>query len=597
MMPVANDPIPAAEPTRAARPRRVEVVVLGDDEFLIELGPLLGDGYRTRPVDSPAAIAAVIAENGQEGDKPPTMIMMDAGTQSDPRAAVSQMENAHPNIPIIVIAASRDESVWGSALARGAIIAVIARSDLGSEPFKAALGRAETRARSAPQTPPPGQVAAPAKSNSKLLIAAAVAVALAAGGWFMLHQSSSQTASKPTVNVAVSKPVQSASAVKPQSPLELLSAARVAFRDQKLLPRMDAETHGDSALELYAQVLAQDPKNDEAIDGVQRLFGVVKARVQGDLSANRLDDALKLLTAFKATNVEPDGVRDLDAAINAARPKIMAARIQELLASGDFNDADQMIQQLVPLDRAAAAELRRAFETRRADQQLIAQLSSLSASVKTAIDAGNLIEPANDNARTRLQSMRQIGRSHPLTLAAQRDVLAALINRAQDQASKEQFDAAGKLLGVAGEIAVTPEVADAKRQLQADIDAVGARAALAAAAKKTADSALANAATDSAGASPAPVATSSYIAARPTSPLRVVYPSGAAEKQVQGYVVIEFTLQPDGKPSQPTIVEANPQRIFDSAAIEAVMGGRYDTSRLIDKTPKRARVRLSFRPG
>jgi TonB family protein len=492
---------------------------------------------------------------------------------------------------------SRDEAVWGPALARSAIIDVIARYDLGGEQFKAALSRADTRARSAPQTPPPGQVAPPEKNNSKLLIGAAVAVAIAAGGWFMLHHSSSRFCQRQRARTPPPARRRRRATVKLQSALELLSAARVAFRDQKLLPRVDGDTHGDSALELYAQVLAQDPKNDEAIDGVQRLFSVVKTRVQSDLSASKLDDAVKLLAAFKATNVESDGVRELEGTINAARPKIMAAHIQELMASGDFNDADQLIQQLVPLDRTAAAELRRSYEARKADQQLVAQLNTLSASVKNAIDAGNLMEPANDNARTRLQAMRQIGRTHPLTLAAQRDVQAALIGRAQEQAAKEQFDTAGKLLGAAGEIAATPEVTEAKRQLQGDIDAVNQRAAAAAAAKKAAEAAQAAASTAAPAAATTPAAAAPYIAARPTSPLRVVYPSSAADKQVQGFVVVEFMLQPDGKPAQPTIVEANPQHIFDTAAIDAVMGGRYDTSRLTDKTAKRARVRLTFRPS
>ena len=56
-------------------------------------------------------------------------------------------------------------------------------------------------------------------------------------------------------------------------------------------------------------------------------------------------------------------------------------------------------------------------------------------------------------------------------------------------------------------------------------------------------------------------------------------------------------LQADGKPTTPFIVEANPAHIFDAAAIDAVMGGRYDTSKFTDKTPKRARVRLTFRPS
>jgi TonB family protein len=597
MMPVANDPIAAVEPTRMSRPRRVEVVVVsGDDEFLIEIGPLLGEGFRTRPVDSPAAIAVVVAEQAQGGDIPPSMIMLDAAVLTDPRAAVAQIEAAHPRLPIIVIAASRDESYWSAALARGAIIDVIARYDLSGERFKEALSRADTRARAAPPPSPPGELTPPAGNNRKLLIGAAIAVALAAGAFFAFHKSAPAPGANPTASLSADQSNAAAQAAKPQSTLELLSAARIAFRDQKLLPRTDVEPHGDSALELYAQVLAQEPKNDEAIDGLQRLFSVLKTRVQADITANKLDDAQKLMASFKATNLDTDGVKELDAQLTAARPKFYAARAQELIQANDFTGADQVITQLATMDRNAATDLRRTMDARKAEQAMQAQLALLSASVKQAIDSGNLLEPAGDNARTRLNAMRQIGRTHPLTLSAQRDLLAGLISRAQEQASKEQFDAASKLLATAAEIAATPEVADAKKQLQADIDAANQRAAQAAVAKKAADAAQAAAAAQSAAASSAAAAASTYIAARPTSPLKVTYPPAALDNKVQGYVIVEFMLQPDGRAAQPTIVEESPARIFDAAALEAVMAGRYDTSRLIDKQPRRARVRLTFKP-
>jgi TonB family protein len=599
MMPVANDPTPAAtEPTRAARPRRVEVVVVsGDDEFLIEIGPLFGESFRTRPVDSPASVAALVAEQAQDTDRPPSMILLDAAAVPDARAAVAQMESSHPNMPIVVVAASRDESYWSAAIARGAIIEVVARYDMASERFKDAMSRAETRARSAPPPAPPGGVdAPPAKNNNnKLLIAAAVVVAIGVGGFFVFHKSGPAGGSVSTTNAGAAKS-GAVTAVKPQSALELLSAARIAFRDQKLLPRADGDAHGDSALELYAQVLAQDPKNDEAADGVQRLFSVVKARVQSDLTANKLDDAQKLVTAFKATNVEADGVRELDAAITAARPKFYAARAQELIAANDFTAAEQMITQLASLDRNAANELRRSMDARKAEQATQAQLAQLAASVKAAIDSGNLLEPANDSARSRLMAMRKLGQGNPLTLTGQRDLIAALIGRAQEQGSKDQFDAASKVLAAAAEIAATPEVAEAKKQLQGQIDAANQRAAAAAAARKAAEAAQAASAQSSAATSAA-AAAPTYIAARPTTALKVVYPAVAADNNVQGYVIVEFMLQPDGHPTQPTIAESSPAHIFDSSAIDAVMGAKYDTSKFTDKQAKRARVRLTFKPS
>ena len=66
----------------------------------------------------------------------------------------------------------------------------------------------------------------------------------------------------------------------------------MAFRDQdRLLPRSDGSKRGDSALELYAEVLAQDAENDEARDGIRRLFSVARSRMQTDLNAGRLEDA------------------------------------------------------------------------------------------------------------------------------------------------------------------------------------------------------------------------------------------------------------------------------------------------------------------
>jgi TonB family protein len=598
MIPVANDPTAPVEPPRVARLRRVEVVVVSaDDEFLIELGPLLGESFRTRPVDSPASIAGVLAESDQGADSPASMIMLDAAAVSDPRGAVTQMEAAHPRLPILVVAASRDESYWSAALARGAMVDVVARHELGGDRFKDALNRAEARARSATQAAPPVQVAPPDKNNSKLVIAAVVAVALAAGAFFVFHKSGPSGRAAPSAADNAQQSGAANQAVKPLSTLELLSAARVAFRDQKLLPRSDGDAHGDSALELYAQVLVQDPANDEAVDGVQRLFSVVKARVQQDIATSKLDDAQKLIAAFKATNVESDGVKELDGQVTAARPKYYAARAQEMIQANDFNGADQMITQLSTLDRKTSDELRRTLEARKLEQATQGQLTQLSASVRQAIEAGNLLDPANDSARGRLNAMRALSRNHPLTLSAQRDLQAALIGRAQEQAGKEQFDPASRLITAAAEIAATPEVAEARRQLQGQIDAANQRAAAAAAARKAAEAAQAAGKQPSAVSSPAGAASApSYMAARPTTPLRVIYPSVAADNKVQGYVIVEFMLQPDGRPLQPTIAESVPPRIFDAAAIDAVMGAKYDSSKLTDKQPRRARVRLTFKP-
>ena len=48
------------------------------------------------------------------------------------------------------------------------------------------------------------------------------------------------------------------------------------------------------------------------------------------------------------------------------------------------------------------------------------------------------------------------------------------------------------------------------------------------------------------------------------------YPPDAVRKHQEGWVEVEFTVMPDGSVANATVVNANPARIFNSAALRAV---------------------------
>lgn len=580
--------------SKSGRSRRFDIVLLSsDDEFIIELGPFFGDRYRTRTVDQPSALS-----NTNEGARWAAII--DANSLPDARAAVARLGEQFRHAPLIVIGGNAED--WSGALSRGSILAAIPRDQLEGR-LQQALQQVETRLS---QEPVPAAASSKTsdsggdgktKSLPLIPIIAAAAVAVAGGGWWLLHKPAGQVATPSAGASSHAADTTTSSAPKPQTVLELLSAARVAFRDQKLLlPRTDGDPRGDSALELYTQALSQEPNNDEALDGVKRLFAVGKARIQTDLASGKLDDATRLLAMFKSAGVDADSLRDVDAQIVAARPKWLASRAQDAINAGDFSGADQLISQLVAAggDRATVTDLRHSIDTKKADQQLTA----LANDVKTAIDTGALLDPANDNARTRLQAMRNLNRNSAMTANAQKDVLTALIARAADATHKDQFDVAQRYLSAAGDLAATPEVADAKKALQSEMDAVAQRAAAAAAADAKAKAAAAAAAATPAvaSASAAKVAPK-YIAARPSAPLKVEYPQTAQDGNIEGYVTVEFTLHPDGSASDTAAIESKPAHIFDRAAVEAVLRGHYDTHALVDGKPTRARIRLTFKPN
>ncbi len=60
--------------------------------------------------------------------------------------------------------------------------------------------------------------------------------------------------------------------------------------------------------------------------------------------------------------------------------------------------------------------------------------------------------------------------------------------------------------------------------------------------------------------------------------LRVVqpiYPFKAMLKEIEGHVVVEFTVKEDGTVLNPFIVESEPEEIFDSAALKAIAQFRF----------------------
>ncbi len=169
-------------------------------------------------------------------------------------------------------------------------------------------------------------------------------------------------------------------------------------------------------------MLAQDPQNEEARDGMRRLFSVARSRIQADLSAGKLDDASHLLATFKGVGVDASITGRLESDIAAARPRWLIAQARAALAANQLDTATQLIAQIAAGggDRAALADLRHTLETHTSD----AQLADLATRVRAAITSGALLEPAADSARTRFAAMQQVNRTHPLTVGVQHELQA-----------------------------------------------------------------------------------------------------------------------------------------------------------------------------
>lgn len=54
------------------------------------------------------------------------------------------------------------------------------------------------------------------------------------------------------------------------------------------------------------------------------------------------------------------------------------------------------------------------------------------------------------------------------------------------------------------------------------------------------------------------------------------YPPRAASRGVEGWVIVQFTITETGAVKDPTVVEAEPEGIFDEAALRSIVRWRYN---------------------
>ena len=73
------------------------------------------------------------------------------------------------------------------------------------------------------------------------------------------------------------------------------------------------------------------------------------------------------------------------------------------------------------------------------------------------------------------------------------------------------------------------------------------------------------------------------------------YPKRAVQRELSGWVFVEFTVTPDGETRDIEVTEADPVKIFDRAAIEAVEKWEFEPIVYRGQTiSQRAGARLVF---
>ncbi|MEM1231505.1 MAG: protein kinase [Pseudomonadota bacterium] len=146
---------------------------------------------------------------------------------------------------------------------------------------------------------------------------------------------------------------------------ELLAQAS-AFRAEGAL----INPAGQNAAELYRMVLATDPSNSIALQGINEVSAQLASRTIQRLDEKAFDDAARLVDRASAAGIDPDVVAQMRTQLQTARDRqgrldTLLARAQERMALGYLTQPEQdnavsalrQIQQLDPGNPAATALL------------------------------------------------------------------------------------------------------------------------------------------------------------------------------------------------------------------------------------------------
>jgi TonB family protein len=633
------------------------------DDFLLELGEALDGQAAVRPVESLEEALQSMAAG-----KRAQLLVIDAREVSDVRAAVDAAQARVPSARVLVFAEAEQE--LGAALKGSKVFAVLSTA---IEPrktaavFEGAIAEALAAKSAAPAGPlrnPPRlepaftigafrpqaasqSAQAPHSRSRALLIGAAAAVVIgAAAFWYFTHgnPAPAKTAAPPAAAVpsapAAEPPAETAP--MPSNPAsnflvegkldDLLEKARLAMHERRY-----TDPTGDNALLYYRSAVAADAHSAEAVDGLQRVAGLLAGRFEEALGAGRLDEATLTLANFKAA-------AGADPRLASFEQRLYAAEMAKALADGNLERAAAVARQAQQSASIPAEQITR-WRSDIAHHQEDLKVQKLAGLIEERIHDGKLTD-ADDGAAAYLQQLQSTAPANPATQRAAHDLTAAYLKRARDAAlaknnSEEERwlnEARGLGMRAADVAAFQHELLSTRQkaaqaesdhalqltrtalhegrltdpaqdsaawyltQLQSSDPANAAlpemsrelakllleRARTAVQAGRSGDADLTQA--KHWGADPKDLLAVQQLSAAKSQAIDPAtlaaslkrvrapapdYPQAALSQRIAGSVTLEYTVNAAGEPHDIHVVEATPPGVFDQAAINALRHWRY----------------------
>jgi TonB family protein len=602
------------------------VVLTSSDELLEQVGQVLDQDGEVRHAETEAEARQCVAARHA------VVMLVDAREQVDPGLTVERLHASDGSTVIVVFApeasvadvarAIRGSSAFAvlpipletektravlqgageEALARRALVTPIVESKpsqlarvaaaqaLQSVPDLPAVVRqlSDTRREPAEQ---PGSAVLPAAGGKTpraagvprvALIAAACLLFAGAAAWYYLRdtgdspeQQATTAATRPADpgTQPIARPVNTPTAGDPEqlataSREELLDRARVAFHERRY-----SDPQGDNALYFYRSVLAQDPQDAEAREGLDRIGAVLDGRLKSALAEQRTADAERTLQQLRL--IRPD-----DPALAAAEARMVESRIGAALARGDVAQANALLATATA--SGMAPERLAAQRTQLARLESAQRAEQLARIVGDRISAGQLLDPVNDSAKYHLGQLLALPNGKRIGADTAAELAQAFAERGRRAAEQGQGAEADRWFAEASAIGYKPE-----RTMPAPTTAAATTPVAAATpspTQPTATRVVEQRSDPVAAQGPRSEPTTAATARPQASPadfkrtrfVPPTYPQQALARRQEGEVRVRITVDTTGRVAEAVVESATPPGVFDQAALSAVRKWRYE---------------------
>ncbi|HUO67801.1 MAG TPA: energy transducer TonB [Gammaproteobacteria bacterium] len=397
--------------------------------------------------------------------------------------------------------------------------------------------------------------------QSDLLLYVAGAVVAAVGvTWLVLLKPWGSSAPPPAEPPAPTQTLAIADTPPPPAGDEASSAPSAALdnplrmADLAFQAGMLVEPEEYSAWTLYRGVVKSEPGNAAAVQGLNKVADELVRRGETALEQGRFDDARAVVERIRAALPAHAGAK-------ALAEKIWPA------GSGRAAVAESSFKPEIPVQAPPPKVAPVQVHEEAPPKPVVDPVVELNQKFEDSMTAGRLLTPPDQSAKRYVEQMISKHPTHDLTRAARDRLSHEFLARSSQSLEARDTDAAGIWI-------------DEAEHLGADPNAV-----------RTARAQLVDLQIALESAKPIPAS-----ALKVKSYAKPVYPSRALDRGVEGWVDIEFTVEPDGSTSHVAVAGASHEQFFRKEAVAAVEQWKFEPRVFMNRPiAQRSYTRISFK--